>query len=58
MLSSVVFAVTKAGEKPTDVNPSLERVARSVNLYVSAGVPLDHLKFVAVAYGPATAAMR
>jgi intracellular sulfur oxidation DsrE/DsrF family protein len=53
----VVFAVTKAGEKPTDVSPSLERVARSVNLYVSAGVPLDHLKFVTVVYGPATAAM-
>jgi intracellular sulfur oxidation DsrE/DsrF family protein len=53
----VVFAVTKTGEKPTDVSPSLEQAARSVNLYASAGVPLDHLKFVAVAYGPATPAM-
>ncbi len=53
----VVFAVTRAGDKPGEVSPSLERVARTVNLYASAGVPLAHLKFVAVAYGPATAAM-
>ncbi|MGH8457449.1 MAG: DsrE family protein, partial [Stenotrophobium sp.] len=52
----VVFAVTKAGGKPDEVSPSLERVARTVNLYVSAGVPLDHLKFVAVMAGPATRA--
>lgn len=51
----VVFGMTKASAEPGQVNPALERVARTVNLYVSAGVPLDHLKFVAVAYGPATA---
>lgn len=50
----VVFSLTKASDKPGEVNPALERVARTVNLYASAGVPLDHLKFVAVAYGPAT----
>ncbi|HUN76516.1 MAG TPA: DsrE family protein [Steroidobacteraceae bacterium] len=50
----VVFAVAARASKPTDVNPGLERVARTVNLYASAGVPLDHLKFVAVLYGPAT----
>ncbi|MGH8504532.1 MAG: DsrE family protein [Stenotrophobium sp.] len=52
----IVFAVTKGGAKPDEVSPSLERVARAVNLYASAGVPLDHLKFVAVLYGSATAA--
>jgi intracellular sulfur oxidation DsrE/DsrF family protein len=52
----VVFALTKAGDKPGEASPSLERVARTVNLYASAGVPLDHMKFVAVLYGPATAA--
>jgi intracellular sulfur oxidation DsrE/DsrF family protein len=52
----VVFSITKAGDTPQDVSPSLLRVARTVNLYVSAGVPLAHLKFVAVAYGPATGA--
>ena len=50
----VVFAVAARASKPTDVNPGLERVARTVNLYASAGVPLDHLKFVAILYGPAT----
>lgn len=50
----VVFAMTRESEKPGQVNPALERVARTVNLYASAGVPLDHLKFVAVAYGKAT----
>jgi intracellular sulfur oxidation DsrE/DsrF family protein len=53
----VVFALTKAGDSPQEVSPSLLRVARTVNLYVSAGVPLAHLKFVAVAYGAATAIM-
>ncbi|MBE1160168.1 DsrE family protein [Dyella acidiphila] len=50
----VVFALTKAADKPDQVNPGIERVARTVNLYVASGVPLDHLKFVAVAYGAAT----
>ncbi|HUB89033.1 MAG TPA: DsrE family protein [Dyella sp.] len=50
----VVFSLTKSSDKPDQINPALERVARTVNLYASAGVPLDHLKFVAVAYGPAT----
>jgi len=52
----VVFLATKAGAKPTDVNPGLDHVARAVNLYVAAGVPLNHLKFVAIMAGPATAA--
>ena len=50
----VVFSLSKAGAKPGDVSPSLDHVARAVNLYVSAGVPLKQLKFVAVASGGAT----
>ena len=50
----VIFALAHAGEDPAKVSPALERVARTVNLYANAGVPLDHLKFVAIAYGPAT----
>ena len=50
----VVFALSKAGDKPAEVSPSLEHVARAVNLYVNAGVPLSHLKFVAIAAGAAT----
>lgn len=49
----VVFTMTMPSSKPDEVNPALERVARTVNLYVQSGVPLDHLKFVAVAVGPA-----
>ena len=53
----IVFAITKGGETPQEASPSLVRVARTVNLYVSAGVPISHLKFVAVASGAATGAM-
>ncbi len=52
----VVFALSRGPQKPEEPNPGLEAVARAMNLYVSAGVPLDHLKFVAVLYGPATGA--
>jgi intracellular sulfur oxidation DsrE/DsrF family protein len=51
----IVFSATQAGGKPGEVT-SLDQVARAVNLYASAGVPLDHLKFVAVLHGDATAA--
>lgn len=51
----IVFALTKGPKTPADVNPSLDHVARTVNLYVASGVPLSHLKFVAVAAGDATA---
>ncbi|HTV86266.1 MAG TPA: DsrE family protein [Dyella sp.] len=50
----VVFSLTKGSDKPNEINPGLERVARTVNLFVASGVPLDHLKFVAVASGAAT----
>lgn len=50
----IVFALTSGVSRPSEVNPALDHVARTVNLYVAAGVPLNHLKFVAVAYGAAT----
>jgi len=50
----IVFSLTQGAKSPGQVNPSLDHVARTVNLYVAAGVPLDHLKFVAVASGAAT----
>ena len=50
----IVFTLTRGAASPDSVNPGLERVARSVNLYAVAGVPLSHLKFVAVAAGEAT----
>jgi intracellular sulfur oxidation DsrE/DsrF family protein len=50
----VVFSLSHAGAKPGELSPSLDNVARAVNLYVNAGVPLAHLKFVAIAAGKAT----
>jgi intracellular sulfur oxidation DsrE/DsrF family protein len=50
----VVFAMTQDAKDPAKVNPALDHVARTVNLYVAAGVPLAKLKFVAIAYGAAT----
>lgn len=50
----IIFALTKGAKTPADVNPALDHVARTVNLYVASGVPLSQLKFVAVAYGDAT----
>ena len=44
----------EGAKSPTAVNGALDHVARTVNLYAAAGVPLDHLKFVAVVSGPAT----
>lgn len=50
----IVFPLTARSRNPGDVNPGLETVARLVNTYAYSGVPTDHMKFVAVAYGPAT----
>lgn len=50
----VVFSVTRAAHKPGNPDDGLEPVARAVNVFASAGVPLDHLKFVAVISGGAT----
>lgn len=50
----VVFSMTRGSDDPHKINPALQRVARTVNLYAHAGVPLSHMKFVAVASGAAT----
>lgn len=50
----IVFSVTQNAKSPATVNASLDHVARTVNLYVAAGVPLSHLKFVAVVSDGAT----
>ncbi len=51
----MVFGLTTAAARPEAISPGLQRVARTVNLYVNAGVPLKHLRLVAVASGGATA---
>ncbi|MBM7128986.1 DsrE family protein [Dyella mobilis] len=50
----VVFAISAKSSEPGIVNPSLEQVARAVNLYVASGVTVEQLRFVAIAYGTAT----
>lgn len=52
----IVVALTSGAAKPDQVNPALDHVARIVNLYVAAGVPLSHLKIVGIAYGATTPA--
>lgn len=48
-----VFDVTSSSEAK-GVNAPLFHVARAVNIFASAGVPLKHLHFVAVIHGAAT----
>jgi intracellular sulfur oxidation DsrE/DsrF family protein len=48
-----VFRVTEAAATPEGLNPSLAHVARAVNIFASAGVPLENLDFVVVIFGPA-----
>jgi intracellular sulfur oxidation DsrE/DsrF family protein len=49
----VVFNLTGGGDADK-VNSSLERVARTVNVFASAGVPVSHLHMIVVVHGPAT----
>lgn len=49
-----VFVITQAPKGAKDPAGDLDSVARAVNIFASAGVPLDHLKFVAIIHGPAT----
>ena len=46
-----VFAVTRPSRGANDPDGGLTPVARAVNIFASAGVPLDHLKFVVLIYG-------
>ncbi|MGF6955294.1 DsrE family protein [Paraburkholderia youngii] len=50
----IVFAVTRGAQSPSQVNESLDRVARSVNLYVASGVPIENLHFTVIVSGAAT----
>lgn len=53
-LYKAVFAIARAQKNAKGPDAGLEPVARAVNIFASAGVPLDHLKFVVVIYGGAT----
>lgn len=50
----LVFNVTKAAQNPSGVNPSLEKVARFVNLLGADGVRPKRGDLVAIVHGAAT----
>lgn len=50
----VVFSITKAPPAPDKLNPSLERVARYLNLLAAGGVKPANRHVIAVVHGPAT----
>ena len=50
----VVFNITKAAEQPSKVNPSLDKVARFLNLLAADGVRPKRGNVVAIVHGPAT----
>ena len=57
-----VFSITepeisKGDKNAAYVNQGLDAVARAVNIFASAGVPPDHLKFVVIVHGGATPAV-
>lgn len=52
----VVFDISSASDEADMLNAGLDHVARAVNVFASAGVPVNHLDFVAVVHGPATSA--
>ena len=47
-----LFDVTSGAKDHSKINPGLKHVARAVNAFASAGVPLKHLHFVAIVHGP------
>lgn len=52
-----VFSVTKGPHDPKKVNGGLVHVARAVNVFASAHVPLKHMRFVVIMHGKAVPAV-
>ena len=52
-----IFSLTKGDSDPKKVNDGLVHVARAVNVFASARIPLDHLKFVVIIHGGAVPAV-
>ena len=50
-----VFDLTRGDARATTVNTGLNLIARTVNVFASAALPLGHLKFALIIHGPATA---
>ena len=53
-LYKALFDLTKPGKSFLELNPGLDHIARAVNTFAAANVPLNHLRFVVIIHGPAT----
>ncbi len=49
-----LFDLTQGKAAADKVNPGLDHIARTVNIFAGAGVPVGHLKFEVIIHGPAT----
>jgi intracellular sulfur oxidation DsrE/DsrF family protein len=49
-----LFDLTQGKAAADKVNPGLDHIARTVNIFAGAGVPLRHLRFAVIIHGPAT----
>ncbi len=49
-----LFDLTQGKPQATKVNPGLDHIARTINIFAAAGVPLKHMKFAVIIHGPAT----
>ncbi len=49
-----LFDLTQEGKGFDKLSPGLDHIARAVNTFAAAGVPLSHLKFTVIIHGPAT----
>jgi intracellular sulfur oxidation DsrE/DsrF family protein len=49
-----VFDVTKPAASNDKMNPGLDHIARTVNVFAAVGIPTSHLKFAVIIHGPAT----
>lgn len=57
MQQKVVFAINKGQNDPKKPNDGLDHIARIVNLYIAAGVPVERLQLAGVIAGSATSAV-
>lgn len=53
----VLFDMTAAPAKPSDINPMLRTAARYLNTLIKAGVPADHRKIAIIIHGGGTPAV-
>ena len=54
MTYKALFDLTQAGKGLDKLNPGFDHIARTVNVFAAAGVPVEHLKFMIIIHGPAT----